>query len=881
VLSSEIENIPSSAGSARLQERRSERARQPRGPNHVFIIQPLHAVHRRPGRDVVNAHTHQGRVDFAAVKAASLRSLNFIIPRLLPGGKHQGDEWIALNPTRNDKKAKSFSINMRTGVWSDFATGDKGGDMIDLVAYLTGKSNLDAARELAELLGIAGGSKARAQGSADANDGTAEHTSDAAGPSDFRESPKTFLPRTPPDKDGKPAFVVAGDEGPSAHSNELRRHTYRQGGVPVRIKMIKKDSKGALNAYRVTDAGGVTGWQYRKPDGFQQVPYFVEGSDPFAAKINHSIFWTEGEKDVETVARLGGLAFTFGGTGDGLPEGCQQYVVGRAVVILADNDKAGREHAEKKAVLAWSGATSVKIIHFPELEDKQDVSDWAAVAGNDLVKLMARVEKTKPWEPLTTAAAPEPGIELSDFHAYLPQHSYIYVPTRDLWPAVAVNAVVPSIPLLNLDGSPQMSGGKPAVMRAATWLDKHQAVQQMTWAPGLPMLIRERLISEGGWFDHAGAACFNLYRPPTIKHGDSTKAGRWVDHVKTVYPDDWKHIIQWLAHHIQHPEIKVNHSIVLGGQVGVGKDTLLAPALQAVGPWNCAEVSPEDLFGSFNGYLKTVLLRVSEARDMGDVSKFQLYERMKTTGAAPPDVLRVNEKHLKEHHIVNVVGAIITTNYRTEGIYLPADDRRHYVAWSDVMPSAFDSRPGAGDSSAYFAAMWRWYENEGGFEDIAAYLATLDLSGFNAKAPPLKTPAFWAIVDANRPAEEAEIMDALDLLNNPPAITLECLMTVATGDLGAFLHDRKNRKVISHRIIAAGYEIIRNDAAKDGLWVINGARKTIYAKKSLTVPERIKAAQQLAAAAPKTDWQRKSEQMAAEQELARQAKAATMDQTMQ
>jgi hypothetical protein len=829
----------------------------------------------------VNSHTHPGRVDFAAVKAASLRSLDFIIPRLLPGGKQQGDEWVVRNPTRSDNKSGSFSVNMKTGVWSDFATGERGGDMIDLVVYLTGKSNLEAARELADLLGMPGGSKARAQGSAENDDGATERTGEAAGPADFREPPKAFPPRTPPDKDGKPAFVITGDEGPSAHGNELRRHTYRQGGVPVRIKIIKKDGKGALNAYRVTDTDGVTGWQYRKPDGFQQIPYFVEGSDPFTAKINQPIFWTEGEKDVETVARLGGLAFTFGGTGDGLPDGCQQYVVGRPVVILADNDEAGREHAEKKAALASEGATSIKIIHFHELEDKQDVSDWAAIAGNTLVELMARVEKAELWQPPTMAATPEPGIKLSDFHAYLPQHSYIYVPTRDLWPAVAVNAVVPSVPLFNLDGSPRTSNGKQVHMKAATWLDKHQSVQQMTWAPGLPMLIRERLISEGGWFDHASAACFNLYRPPTIKHGDATKAERWVDHVKTVYPDDWKHIIQWLAHHVQHPEIKVNHSIVIGGQVGVGKDTLLAPAVEAVGPWNCAEVSPEDLFGPFNGYLKAVLLRVSEARDMGDVSKFQLYERMKTTGAAPPDVLRVNEKHLKEHHIVNVVGAIITTNYKTEGIYLPADDRRHYVAWSDVMPTAFDSHPSAGDSAAYFAAMWRWYENEGGFEDIAAYLATLDLSDFNAKAPPLKTPAFWAIVDANRPAEEAEIMDALDVLNNPPAITLECLMTVATGELGAFLHDRRNRKAISYRIIAAGYEIIRNDAAKDGLWVINGARKTIYAKKSLTIPERIKAAQQLAAAAPKADWQRKSEQMTAEQELARQAKAATMNQTMQ
>jgi hypothetical protein len=268
---------------------------------------------------------------------------------------------------------------------------------------------------------------------------------------------------------------------------------------------------------------------------------------------------------------------------------------------------------------------------------------------------------------------------------------------------------------------------------------------------------------------------------------------------------------------------------------------------------------------------------VSEARDMGDVNKFQLYERMKTMGAAPPDVLRVNEKHLKEHHIVNIVGAIITTNYKTEGIYLAADDRRHYVAWSDVMPSAFDSHPGAGDASAYFDAMWHWYEKEGGFEDIAAYLATLDISGFNPKAPPLKTPAFWAIVDANRPAEEAEIMDALDMLNNPPAITIGSLLTVADPELFGLLTERKSRRAVSHRIIAAGYEVVRNDAAKDGLWVVSGARKTIYAKKSLTVPERIKAARQLAAAVPKTDWERKSEQMEAEQRMARMAKAAIIE----
>jgi len=291
---------------------------------------------------------------------------------------------------------------------------------------------------------------------------------------------------------------------------------------------------------------------------------------------------------------------------------------------------------------------------------------------------------------------------------------------------------------------------------------------------------------------------------------------------------------------------------------------LLAPAIQAVGPWNCSEAGPDILFGSFNGYLKAVLLRVSEARDIGDVSKFQLYERMKTMGAAPPDVLRINEKHMREHYVVNVVGVIITSNYKTEGIYLPPDDRRHYVAWSDVLPPAFDSQPGAGDFPDYFNAMYRWYEKEGGYQAIGTYLATLDISGFNPKAPPLKTPAFWAIVDANRPMEEAEIMDALDAINNPPAITRASLLTGATGDLVEFLLDRKNKKAVSHRIAASGYEVVRNDGAKDGMWVVNGARQVVYAKQSLSVPERIKAARELVATAPKTDWETRSEQLQTE-----------------
>jgi hypothetical protein len=40
------------------------------------------------------------------------------------------------------------------------------------------------------------------------------------------------------------------------------------------------------------------------------------------------------------------------------------------------------------------------------------------------------------------------GVSLTDFYAYMPLHKYIFVPTRDLWPAVSVNARIKPVPKL-------------------------------------------------------------------------------------------------------------------------------------------------------------------------------------------------------------------------------------------------------------------------------------------------------------------------------------------------------------------------------------------------------------------------------------------------
>jgi Family of unknown function (DUF5906) len=327
------------------------------------------------------------------------------------------------------------------------------------------------------------------------------------------------------------------------------------------------------------------------------------------------------------------------------------------------------------------------------------------------------------------------GISVEDFYAYMPMHSYIFTPSREMWPAASINARIPPIEEPGYD--------KP--IAASAWLDKNKPVEQMTWAPGLPMLIKNRLIADGGWIERNNVSCFNLYRPPITKPGDPAQAGTWIKHVNYIYPNDATHIIKWCAQRVQCPHEKINQAIVLGGKQGIGKDTLLEPVKAAIGPWNFAEASPIQIVGRFNGFLKSVILRVSEARDLGDQDRFKCYDHMKAYTAAPPDVLRVDDKHLREHAILNCTGVIITTNHKADGIYLSADDRRHYVAWSDLSKEDFDE--------GYWSKLWNWYDREG-YGHVAAYLADLDISEFDPKAPPPKTPAFWDIVDANRVPED-------------------------------------------------------------------------------------------------------------------------------
>ena len=417
-------------------------------------------------------------------------------------------------------------------------------------------------------------------------------------------------------------------------------------------------------------------------------------------------------------------------------------------------------------------------------------------------------------------------VTYADFLAYSLMGNFIFKPTGQLWPTSVVNKRLPWI-----DNGPDLPATSPA-----TWLTKHQPVEQMTWLPGAPQIIRDRLLIEGGWGEHPQASVFNLYRPPTIEHGDPARAQPWVEHVRRIWPDDTEHMLDWFAQRVQYPEVKINHVLLLGGDPGIGKDTILEPVIQAVGPWNSETVSPTMFVGRFNGFLRNVLLRIAEARASQQFDRFAFYDVLKLYAASPPETIRVDEKNLREYSIANRVGIVITAN-RKSAFYLPPDDRRTYAAWSERKQADF--------AEGHFDKLWRWYR-AGGFRHIAAYLAKRDLINFDPKAPPRKTEAFHDIVDTSRSGEDAEMADALDKLKNPIVVTLDEVARAAPGNFADWLRDRRNRRVIPHRFEANDYERVRNGDSKDGLWVIGGVRQAVFGRKEMdrrTLIEQVRTLQ--------------------------------------
>jgi hypothetical protein len=431
-------------------------------------------------------------------------------------------------------------------------------------------------------------------------------------------------------------------------------------------------------------------------------------------------------------------------------------------------------------------------------------------------------------------------IDINDLLYWADRNAYWNLVTGAAWGADTVDACCPKVTVGKDDN------GKTKRIPASACVRNTRRIECITWHPSEPRIIRGRIVSDGGWEENPTYTTLNTFKAPPKLDGDSNLAMPWIEHVCRLYPEDAKHIVQWFAHVLQHTGKKINHCIVLAGGQGIGKDTLIAPLIAGVGDWNCKDINPGDLLSNFNGYVKTLVLRINEVQNHGnDLNRFKFYEATKTMFVTPPDVLKVNEKYMPEVKVFNVLNCIMTTNHAIDGLYLPADDRRHYVAASDVTKDQLGG-------TEYFRNLWTFLAT-GGLGHVCAYLREVDLSDFDPKAEPRKTAAFWRIVQSAGDPVEAELADAINRLGNPSVLTLDDIRRAApnaqqqleVSELVLVLNDLKRRRSLPSMLQRVGYVTIDNPDVKDKQWVVAGKRVAVYAKYDLTRAAQLTAAREL------------------------------------
>jgi hypothetical protein len=164
------------------------------------------------------------------------------------------------------------------------------------------------------------------------------------------------------------------------------------------VQVLRFDPK----TFRQRRPNGGGGWEW-SVGGVRRIPYrLAELLNDLAQR--HTIAIVEGERDVDNLRRSGIPATTnAGGAGKWTPEH-SRYLCNADVVLIPDNDDAGRDHMNKVGLTLMNTAKSIRILELVNLPEKGDVSDWFA-AGHAAEELANLIKQAPQWRSRAPFAA--------------------------------------------------------------------------------------------------------------------------------------------------------------------------------------------------------------------------------------------------------------------------------------------------------------------------------------------------------------------------------------------------------------------------------------------------------------------------------------------
>lgn len=317
----------------------------------------------------------------------------------------------------------------------------------------------------------------------------------------------------------------------------------------------------------------------------------------------------------------------------------------------------------------------------------------------------------------------------------------LYWPEKELWIVketgeLLSNSALNAYPGLGTEISPSGTSGTKSAANRLINAGITTVVKGITYMPS-----RERVFT---WqAENINDLFYNRWRDYAVElplHVTNADIQPWLDHISYLFEnkEDSDYLLDFIAHIVQKRGVKVRWAPLIIGNQGVGKDLFLRPLLNYL-KHNATMVEPQMLTNRFVDFYEKEFVVVEE---MVRFEKNEAYERLKVAlSGNGSGTLKVERKYKDSYEVPNIVNFLFFSNH-SDAINLDRDDRRFFVIHSYANPRSGDY---------YTALADNFYEAEGGWKKVIAWLKQRDISAFNPNHRPKMTDDKLNMIEESQP----------------------------------------------------------------------------------------------------------------------------------
>lgn len=519
------------------------------------------------------------KIDFERLASELSGRARDLVPSWLPGGKMQGREYCCGDLT--GKPGDSLRVNLDTGKWADFATDEKGGDLISLYAAIHRLSQIEAAKALVEKEGV-------------------HHAVQEQAPPPAKKEVKKLQPVKPPLQCPKPNFKH------SKFGDPVGVWPYLDANSELLFYVVRYDSQEGKQLFPISWVD--SRWQFK---GWLP-PRPLYGLNELAKKQNKPVLIVEGEKAAEAAKSIVGERYavvTWPNGSKAIGKADWSVLSRRKILIWPDADEAGKSAADDIAKILKQNCDEVKIIR-PEGKSKGwDAADavslgWSWAEFVDWAKARVELITDKPVKVADSEPSPASAtmnIQVNNYNIFAEEVHSVSGSLTALYEQLGVPTTDKGAAICNADAALRVLEGIPE-FKDLVWFDEFHNKYLTNWNSDKPtewssyhdgelLIFMQRhlgMIRIGA--EHIKAAV-KSYGMRNIKNEprDWMKSLKWDGEERIelfmtdAYGADMNEYVRavsknfWigLAARVFYPGCKLDNMVVLEGGQGIGKTTSL------------------------------------------------------------------------------------------------------------------------------------------------------------------------------------------------------------------------------------------------------------------------------------------------------------------